>query len=84
MKLKHNIPLGTKVSARGEIFIVSDYVDVHLCDGVCSMDHDHYEVPHIHVTQEIRTCIPLSEIEYVFVDNVGKPLPAELREYIIR
>lgn len=69
MRLKHRLPLGTKVSFEGDaqIYRVASYQDVlGPCEPDCTSDHDCYEEAYMTVSKESWTAFPLSKLKHVF------------------
>jgi hypothetical protein len=71
--MKHNIPLGTKVSFHGDsnIYVVDQYQTLLSCEPDCKEDHDCYTEPCLCVRKQSWIAFPLSQIDYVF-DEDGK------------
>ena len=67
--MKHKIPLGTKVSFKGDqhVYEVVEYQDVHICGDDCPYEHDsHFIEPQICVRKSYTQLLPLPSIEWIY------------------
>ncbi len=74
--MKHQIPLGTKVTFEGgsQVYVVDSYQTLLHCDPSgddCSvhMGEDCYYEPFVCVRQESWTAFPLSKLKTIFLPN---------------
>lgn len=68
-RLKHRLPLGTRVSFEGDssIYIVDSYNELlGPCGPDCKWDHDCYHEAHMTVRKESWTAMPLVKLKYIF------------------